>query len=63
MIKFRANTSFPFLKFARESGVPYGEVLRRVPFQLASQWWHPYVDDVAKEEEYRRKEVRVTDSS
>ena len=28
MIMFRKDTSFPFLKIAREAGVPYGKVLR-----------------------------------
>ena len=27
MIKFRDETSFPFLKLAREAGVPYAKVL------------------------------------
>lgn len=28
MITFRKDTSFPFLKIAREGGVPYGKVLQ-----------------------------------
>lgn len=28
MVQFRADTSFPFLKIAREHGVSYGDVLR-----------------------------------
>lgn len=27
MVSFRKDTSFPFLKISRESGVPYGKVL------------------------------------
>lgn len=30
MTTFRPDTSFPYLKIAREYGVPYGEVIRWV---------------------------------
>lgn len=39
MTTFRSDTSFPYLKIAREHGVPYGEVIRMVENIEASPDW------------------------
>lgn len=62
MIAFREDTSFPFLKIAREHGVDYGEVLRFVEdFHIAIdklhgfKQWHREVIAALDREEHRRR--------
>lgn len=47
MQMFRPETSFPFLKIAREAGVPYAKVLRMVDaIESQRTFLHDRADDV-----------------
>lgn len=58
---FRPDTSFPYLKIARELGVPYGEVIRTVENILSLPdynhlvLWERAVCAAFLKESYRRK--------
>lgn len=63
MITFRPDTSFPFLKIARENGVPYDKVLAiadEIETHGLGQWGGPLailVDKAITAERERRAKV------